>query len=339
MSCIAPGCKSGYGTKNVYPPGVGKHRFPKDLLMKKRWTDAIPRAAWEPSEHSRICSLHFDASDYETDHKDSNKHRKKEIQLKNKRLKSDAIPRYFPGCPSYLSQEPVQERSEAATSTFRHKKASNRVEEQSEEFLQADVVTCFDDLVSKLPVAFPSSWNAVTLKKEDEVIIEDMAFDEDGKPQLKFSIRITSTLSYFLYSNDARVPSSKVKHITDECGIKRHSDVNNLLAFLNTYSDQSAITTDIVQECIKQLSKVSDENLSKDDTQIQKLEFIIEQLSLWILPVQKRKYSPKFLWHCLAWMKNGPALYKQLLSEGLMTLPSTSRLQRLGSSYHLETGL
>jgi len=97
MSCVVPGCKSGYGTKNQLPPGVRTHRFPKDLAQRKRWCEAIPRADWQPTDFSRICSLHFDNSDYFTEHQDSNKHRQKDSALKRRRLKPDAIPRYFPG--------------------------------------------------------------------------------------------------------------------------------------------------------------------------------------------------------------------------------------------------
>ena len=338
MSCVVPGCKSGYGTDNVYPPGVGKHRFPKNPLKRKRWANAIPRSEWEPTDHSRICSLHFDSSDYETVHKDTNKHRKTDPELKNRRLKSTAVPRYFPGCPTYLSREPLQERSEAATSNFRQKKAADQIEKQSNEFLQADNVNSYDDLLSKLPAVFPSSWNAFTLKKEDQLIIEDVEFCEDGKPRLKFSLTITSKLLFSLYSNDTAVPSSKVQHITEQNCVKRHSDVSNLLAFLNAYSAQGRDSTDVIQECIANLSKIAKESVENDDILRPKLQFIIEQLILSILPVHQRKYSPSFIWNCLAWMKNGPGLYRQLLAEGLMTLPSVSRLQRLGSSYHLETG-
>jgi hypothetical protein len=103
MSCVVPGCNSGYGTHNKYPPGVGKHRFPKDPKLRKEWCKAIPRDDWEPTDSSRVCGLHFEDLDYEQNRKDSNKNRKKG-DLKRRKLKDDAIPRIFPNCPAYLSK-------------------------------------------------------------------------------------------------------------------------------------------------------------------------------------------------------------------------------------------
>lgn len=338
MSCVAPNCKSGYGTKNVYPPGVGKHRFPTDPVLRKQWIAAIPRSSWEPSDHSRICSLHFDPSDYTKEHHDSNKHRKKNTALKKKRLKSDAVPRYFPGCPSYLSTKPPIRRSETATSAFRQNRIAKLTEQQSKNFLDADKVIDFKSLLSSLPEEFPSSWNAIILKKEDKLIIEDVDFDEDGKPVFRYSIAISSTLEFALFSNDCSVSPDRVKHILKSEKIERHSDVLNILAFLNCYSVQTPTLSDTVKDCTSKLSKVLKQTVEPEDSLTQKLEFIVEQLSLAVSPVQSRKYSSKLLWKCLSWQKTSPALYKLILSEGQLSLPSVSRLHRLGSAYHLETG-
>jgi hypothetical protein len=96
MSCVVPGCTSGYGTNNKFPPGVGKHRFPKKPELRKIWINAIPRKDWQPTESSRVCSLHFDDLDFFIERQDSNVHRKTG-ELKVRRLKTDAVPRKFPG--------------------------------------------------------------------------------------------------------------------------------------------------------------------------------------------------------------------------------------------------
>ena len=337
MSCVVPGCKSGYGTKNVFPPGVTKHRFPKDLELRKRWRDAIPRADWEPTDHSRICSLHFDDSDYNSQHQDSNKHRKNDPDLKVRRLKEDAIPRYFPGCPSYLSSKPPQQRSEAATSSNRFSKISQQLEAKSQSFLDSDVVTDFASLMKNLPTEFPSSWGAITLKRDDELVIEEVAFSEDGKPHFRYSLKVDASLSFRMTSNDITVSPSKIRHINSSGLIERHSDVSNILAFLNSSSDKNPKCDDAIEDCITKLSKVS-ASAHADDPLRRKLDFVIEQLSLIATPKTSRRYSAKLQWKSLTWMKTGPALYKQLLSDGLMTLPSLTRLQRLSSAYRLETG-
>ena len=68
MACVVPQCKSGHGNKSLVPPGVRMHRFPKPQEQFEAWVKAIPRSDWHPKKHSRVCSLHFEESDYETEH-------------------------------------------------------------------------------------------------------------------------------------------------------------------------------------------------------------------------------------------------------------------------------
>ena len=96
MSCVVPGCKSGYGYQSKLPEGVRKHRFPKDPVIRDIWRKAIPRQNWEPTDSSIICSLHFHDSDYVSERQDNNQYRS-QGPLKLRRLKSEAIPRIFPG--------------------------------------------------------------------------------------------------------------------------------------------------------------------------------------------------------------------------------------------------
>lgn len=103
------GCRSGYQQEKL-PDGVSSHIFPKDPGRRNRWIQAIPRADWIPAKKARVCSLHFEDSDFESSRKDSNPSRHRG-ELKTRRLKPDAIPRKFLGLPSYLSSARPKERS------------------------------------------------------------------------------------------------------------------------------------------------------------------------------------------------------------------------------------
>jgi len=63
MSCVAPGCKIGYGSSKP-PPGVTKHIFPKDPERLEAWIRAVPRDNWRPAKNAVICSLHFESRDF-----------------------------------------------------------------------------------------------------------------------------------------------------------------------------------------------------------------------------------------------------------------------------------
>jgi hypothetical protein len=71
--CVAVGCTSGYDGKD-YDSGRRPtlHRFPKDEDILRRWLRAISREDFRPSQCSRVCSNHFQPSDFVEEHNDSN---------------------------------------------------------------------------------------------------------------------------------------------------------------------------------------------------------------------------------------------------------------------------
>ena len=60
-SCVAAGCNK------TTRDGVHLFSFPKDLQLRKKWVDQVRRTRdkWEPTEHSRLCSCHFEESCFE----------------------------------------------------------------------------------------------------------------------------------------------------------------------------------------------------------------------------------------------------------------------------------
>ena len=62
-SCVVNGCKEGnHGRKIEF------QTFPlpkSDLKLRKKWIDEINRENWVPSDHSRVCSKHFDESAFD----------------------------------------------------------------------------------------------------------------------------------------------------------------------------------------------------------------------------------------------------------------------------------
>ena len=338
MSCVVPGCKSGYGTKSKFPPGVSKHHFPKDEASRECWRKAIPRENWTPTDSSVICGLHFEESDFLSERDDKNVYRNNG-DLKLRRLKKEAIPRLFPNCPSYLSTKKPKERSATSTSGARRSKLAEKAESEAARFLALDAVESFEELAENLPSQFPPSWSVTTLKDEEKLVLEDLTVDEDGKPTLKFSLTIFKSLEFVLSSKDVIVPTSKVKHITSNKKIQRHSDVMNILAFLNSFSDGEPNVQDVIEYCISKLSAASKEVETENDDLSSKLEFLIEQLRLSIALPSGRRYSARLLWTATTWMKTGPAVYRLLLADGSLTLPTFSHLYRLSNAYSLETGL
>jgi hypothetical protein len=114
-----------------------------------------------------ICSLHFTDADFKTERTDSNS-RRKLGGLKSKRLKDSAIPRIFPGLPSYLSsQQPIERLTSSSSATARREKEQQRIDKESENFLLLDKINSFIQLKSNFSSDFPPSWNIITLQVTD----------------------------------------------------------------------------------------------------------------------------------------------------------------------------
>ena len=86
--CVAAGCS------NTYSENVSLFKFPKDPVLRQKWVKNVQRmrAQWSgPSEHSVLCSQHFDSSCFE---RDSELASQMGMQ-KRRRLKDDAVPTLF----------------------------------------------------------------------------------------------------------------------------------------------------------------------------------------------------------------------------------------------------
>ncbi len=99
--CSVPMCNSGYPRLET-PPDVSFHRYPKDETQRALWIRKIHRDFFTANDSSRVCSLHFKESDYESARNDANKSRLgSKGPLKIKRLKAGVFPSIFPHHPSY----------------------------------------------------------------------------------------------------------------------------------------------------------------------------------------------------------------------------------------------
>ncbi len=228
-------------------------------------------------------------------------------------------------------------RSENSSASFRREKEISEAETLAAEFLSSDNLTSFESLQT-LELDFPPSWNIIKLQRNDSIILEEMIFDEESKPKLGFSLTVFDSLEFRLVCGDLILSPSKVNHITKKNILERNSDIYNILAFLNSYSKEKANSKDTIENCISKLKNCLEET-ENDVPLSNKLSFIIEQLELANCSKHTRRYSTSFVWSAISWMKSSPALYRQLISEGMMTLPSISYLKQIASKVSLETGL
>lgn len=86
--CVAAGCSK------CHKDGVSLYLFPSDVALRKKWADQVKRTRdkWEPTDHSVLCSNHFENSCFE---QDSNLSIAMGLGKRKPRLKVDAVPTLF----------------------------------------------------------------------------------------------------------------------------------------------------------------------------------------------------------------------------------------------------
>ncbi|KAK3880934.1 hypothetical protein Pcinc_014584 [Petrolisthes cinctipes] len=88
--CCVPSCKESYDTG----PAVAVFSFPKDETLASQWIRNIRRQDFSPTQHSRVCELHFNPQDVEreTSYFDERTGRTLTVKLSKPRLRKEAVP-------------------------------------------------------------------------------------------------------------------------------------------------------------------------------------------------------------------------------------------------------
>ncbi len=146
--CAAVGCRTGYLEQE--PRKTRLFRFPlENAELLEQWLGQLKRADFRPSEHSRLCALHFDEGDFETVRRDSVKKRAESRSplLKRIRLKPGAYPTLFPDLPSYLLRKEKCAAEKGMSSSTENRQTESP---DSEPFADDDDFSSDPDLVRDL---------------------------------------------------------------------------------------------------------------------------------------------------------------------------------------------
>ena len=101
ISCSAPGCRSNYAGE-PYTPVFKLPTGPPELVH--HWLRALSREGIEDLKCFYLCAKHFLPEDIETKYSIAQPDGSLlEVEHANSHLLKDSVPRFLPGCPSYLS--------------------------------------------------------------------------------------------------------------------------------------------------------------------------------------------------------------------------------------------
>ncbi len=208
------------------------HSFPlKQPDLLNHWLRNLRREDFTPTQHSRLCSLHFADSDFEQLRTDTNFQRSRNLSENRtlRRLKPDAVPRFFSGMPQYLLEDPPRSRSGAATSTARAEQDKQHHEEAEASFWDSDKVESCAEIEKHLKSdpAVPTGF--CTVRNDCILALCCIEFDNDNIPMLNGSITIHESMEFCVVYQGKLIPAETFSEIvTSKIGTM--SEVTNLRA-------------------------------------------------------------------------------------------------------------
>ena len=158
-----------------------------------------------------------------------------------------------------------------------------------------------------------------------------------GNPVVNYALVIEMSLEFNLWCNGVNINTAILKdpNLPGISCIKIKSCllINRYLEFLestyneskNSFEDNLKVTIDYI---VEQLQTINGSNC--------KIEFLTEQLSLVCKKPKGRRFSNSLLAMAVMWHDISPAAYKQIMSEGLLTLPSERHLRNLTSALNTD---
>lgn len=331
FKCVAYGCRSGYG--NAVQQGVSFHKFPTDNLIRSKWLRKISRSNFVPTKYSRLCSLHFNESDFITSRCDSNITRKrKNTSLRNRRqLKSDSIPSKFENVPSYMTNSSTTRvRNSVSHSDVRRKNQEMRLQIEVDNFIDSDRVNSLNDIVNQLHscVNLPNGYIYQTeVSDGDSIKLHLLFVTFEPIPTIAISVTIFENLKFHAYVRAVKVHHSEMGHISSGT-ITLFSQILNLLTFLKNRLESSPLSNNHqIVAAIDSLTLFKECTDDVDD--FRWCDFILEQLELRLVNRFGRRYSSNLAVFSFSIYAMSSKAYESILSQNILILPSIRHLQRL----------
>lgn len=300
----------------------------------------------KPYSYSRVCGLHFKSHEFITQSQDEQTRRQRRVfgdnlELTIKRLVPGAVPSVFPNIPKYLSN-PIQSssappRSQRPLSSTRRASQEQHHDRTIETFMEADKCCDIKELDAKLDRSLLP--NGITeLRRDDKLIF--LFFEEyPGNIELIWYVIVTQDCSVIMKRRNVIVPNTVVAHLVPDQKIRLCSQLLNLLSTVKSFSEDFGVHPQALTSLVDHFKEKASQ-LILDESKARKLNFLLDQLALTASSNKKqRRYSADLLACCALWQTTSPALYRQMLNEDILCLPSIRHLKNLTCPLNTATGM
>ena len=244
--------------------------------------------------------------------------------MTKKNLTDNAVPTIWPNCPAYLSKVSTQKRSSLNSSGFRlcteeldDEKPAIITEE--EKIVPQTLYELADEIdTSRLP------YTVCVVRNEGRLTLISLDhYAEDGCPVIRYSVVVSETLEYQIWKNGVKVRSENLPNVVPKYRLESAEHVLNIINFLEENPHLNMDEESIVEGALKKLGEMCSNK---------KVDFLREQLSLLLCKPNARRYSNELLANAVLWQNASPACYRQILADGVLTLPTVRHIRRISSA-------
>ena len=226
-------------------------------------------------------------------------------------------------CENHFRPEDVITKSTDSNNRRKQKKGSDSLKQKR---LKADALPCIwpgaphrSKLISPRPTSLSSSESRLektcgiqTSVTRDFILFFQLCYKDI--PKIQYSIKVASDLTVTIYLQGVQVKRLLVSEIAST-NLNTCTTLNELFSYLEAQPVQDITQGDILEDVIEKLKDPKfEENV--------KIDFIVEQLTLAFKSPNGRRYSPSLLAMSALLQRMSPTSYKQMYSDGFLTLPS-----------------
>lgn len=234
---------------------------------------------------------------------------------------------------------PPPPRSRKALSSSRFEQQQLAHDQVIQAFMEADKCDSLDDLLVKLDqCSLPEE--IFLVKRKASVVFIYFEERQDGNVDVKWHMVVSQDCSISMKRDNVPVPLSIVSHLISDSKIRRCSELCNILSALKSFSEDFSSRPEALTSLVHDFKSRMFQVQFGENRTARKLNFLLDQLTMVVTSGKKqRRYSSELLACSALWQTMSPALYRHLLTDDVLCLPSVQHLKRLTSPLDSETGI
>lgn len=339
-SCCVPNCKSRSYT-GLSKGVVTYHEIPANLEMRELWLANVNRQNWTPNDRTKVCSLHFQQSDFRPG-------------VKIKILKKGSVPSIFPISSKYLvSLLPAAEKPNSSIKQEENQEELNNTENDPDMLVEADEVNLNTMDNDKGDTIESSKEGEDCAKVTEKVICAPVSTEPTVYIQVSQEKRaaLNEATNQQTLSHPSSIGAHTVSVQTDRLMFKKNAASESAAEkyrkklkacqmCLNRRKKVVARMSDKIDSLTKQLQtydtgldgkllKIRADAVAGD----RKATFLLDQISQYC--TKRPRWSELTLRMCLAWRMKSTMSYA-FGNDKVIPLPSRASLERYKST-HLAT--